>query len=142
MTPADTPLLKLEFVSPKREIAQDVREVTVPGVDGIFTVLPGHEPFISVLSVGVLEVRDADGNMVKYYVNGGFAEVLDDRVVILSQDVQRPEEIDLERAESARERAEERLKKREGADVLRAEYALRRALARIQAHRHGRSGQV
>lgn len=115
----------------------EATEVTVPGGEGVFTVLPGHTPVLSTLTAGVLVARQPDGTDLFYAVNGGFVEVLDDRVTVLAQTAERDDEIDEDRAGAARERAEQRLRKPAAdIDLMRAEAALDRALARQMARSH------
>ena len=129
--------LRLEFVTPERAIVhEDVDEVELPGEEGFFGVLPGHAPLLSALKPGELWYRK--GADRKYaFVGGGFAEVLPDRVAILAEVAERAEEIDVQRAEAAKRRAEERLA-RPAADVdaERARISLLKALVRIQVSRH------
>lgn len=121
----------------KPAVHLDVSEIAIPGEFGIFTVLPGHTPLLSALGIGVLVARPAKGEPQYFAVHGGFAEVTEDKVLVLAQTAEEAEEIDLARAEDARDRAERRLKAREeDIDSLRAELALHRALARIHA-KHG-----
>lgn len=130
-------LLHLELCAPERSaITMDVQEVIVPGAAGVFTVLPGHTPVLGTLDVGVLIAYDAKGQEHFMSVNGGFAEVASDKVLVLTQTAERSEEVDEKRAEQARERAEERLKSKDpNIDERRAELALKRAMSRIHARR-------
>jgi len=129
--------IQLEIVTPDRQVVHDsVSSVTIPGKDGYLGILPGHSPLLSELRVGeVVYTRDD----TKHYlaVSWGFAEVLPNRCIILVQTAERAEEIDLARAERARERAEEQLKKASDptVDPERARQAYERALARLQAAR-------
>jgi len=127
--------LTLEVVTPTRHVvAETVDEVVVPGSDGYFGVLPGHAAFLTTLGTGEVIYRiDAD----EYYlaVSGGFAEVRNDKVIVLADAAERPEEIDRGRATRAKERAERRLfgdSSEEAIDYARATAALDRALARHQ----------
>lgn len=129
--------LQLEIVTPDRQVVHDsVTAVTIPGKNGYLGILPGHAPLLSELKVGEL-VYARDDTQHYLAVSWGFAEVLPDRVIVLAQTAERAEEIDLERAERARERAEERLKKVSDPtiDAERAREAYARALARLQAAR-------
>jgi len=132
--------IRLDIVTPDHLVAHDsVNAVSLPGKSGYLGVLPGHAPLLAELMPGEL-VYSRDS--VKHYiaVNWGFAEVLPDRVIVLVQTAERAEEIDVERAERAKERAEERLKRfaDPAIDLERAQAALRRALARLEtAHRMG-----
>src|SRR5437667_3261167 len=101
--------LHLEIVSADRLLVHDdVDEVEIPGSDGYFGVLPGHTPLLAMLQVGQLWYRKGQE---KCYIAiaFGFAEVLPDRVTILAQLAERAEEVDIDRAEAARRRAEARL---------------------------------
>ena len=122
-----------ELATPNRLIvSEEVEEVVAPGVEGYFGVLPGHTPFLASLQSG--EVAYRVGRVEQYLaVTGGFAEVRGDRVVVLADNAERPEEIDRERAERARQRAERRLagKADEEIDYTRAVAALSRALTRL-----------
>jgi F-type H+-transporting ATPase subunit epsilon len=132
--------IDLEIVTPERLVLSDmVDEVVLPGNEGYLGVLPGHAPLLTGLAAG--EVAYRTGGRYRYLaVSGGFAEVLRNRVSILAETCERSEEIDLDRALRARERAEKALAvEAEESEFRRAEVALRRAVARIQAHEHGRS---
>ncbi|MCC6346276.1 MAG: F0F1 ATP synthase subunit epsilon, partial [Nitrospirales bacterium] len=99
--------------------------------EGEFGVLPGHVPFITTLTIGTLILRK-EGKISYVFVNSGYAEVTSDRVVVLADSAERAEEIDLERAMTAKKRAEERLKQAEKVDFVRAQAAVERATIRIQ----------
>lgn len=132
--------LRLEFVTPERAIAhEDVDEVELPGEEGYIGVLPGHAPLLAALKIGELWYRK--GNEKTYaFVDGGFAEVLPDRVSVLAQVAERADLLDLQRAEMAKRRAEEELARPHvaEADFERARVALMRALTRLQVSRHSR----
>ena len=131
--------LRLEFVTPERAIVhEDVDEVEIPGEQGYFGVLPGHAPLLAALADGELWYR-VGGEKRYAFVAGGFCEVQPERVSILAQVAERAEEIDAQRAEAAKRRAEERLA-RPTADVdfERARVALIRAIARLQVSRNSR----
>ena len=101
--------IRLEIVTPYRQVLDaEVDEVIAPGEEGQFGVLPGHTPFLSTIIVGELVYRQ--GNQLKYVaVSHGYAEVEYHRVTVLLDAAERPEEIDVARAEAARERAERKL---------------------------------
>jgi F-type H+-transporting ATPase subunit epsilon len=129
--------LTLEITTPMRLVVSEmVDEVVAPGIEGYFGVLPGHAPFLTTLGVGVVTYRIGRDEM-RLAIAGGFAEVRNDKVIILADSAERPEEIDRARAERARERAERRLAGRgqEEVDYARAQAALARALARLQVAR-------
>lgn len=131
--------LRLEFVTPERALVhEDVDEVELPGEAGYFGVLPGHAPLLAALRPGEMWYRQ--GTEKKYaFIGGGFVEVLSDRVAVLAQVAERAEEIDVQRAEAARRRAEEQLSRTVAdVDFERARAALLKALARIQVSRHVR----
>lgn len=103
--------LTLDIVTPERLLVREtVDEVVLPGTEGEIGVLPGHTPLLTTLKVGALWYRKGDQ---KHFlaVALGFAEVLPDRVTVLAQIAEKAEEIDVSRAESARQRAEQRLSK-------------------------------
>ena len=129
--------LRLEFVTPERALVhEDVDEVEIPGEEGYFGVLPGHAPLLAALRTGVLWYRKG-AEKTYAFVDGGFAEVLPDRVAILAQVAERAEEIDVQRAEAAKRRAEERLARPSSDfDYERARVALLKALARLEISRH------
>ena len=105
---ADT--LQLEIVTPERLVEKDtVSEVQIPGRDGYLGVLPGHAPLITELGVGEIRYK-GDGMEYRLAVAWGFAEILPDKVTILAETAERANEIDLPRAQKAKEAAEERLK--------------------------------
>ena len=126
--------LRLEIVTPDRLVmSADVEYVGAPGVLGEFGVLPGHVPFLSALGIGNLHYNQG-GKTYYVFVSGGFAEVSGDKVTVLAEVAERAEEIDMERARHAEERARARITKREEAlNAARANAALQRALARISA---------
>ena len=107
--------MKFELATPSRMlVSADVEEVVAPGVEGYFGVLPGHAPLLTTLGSG--EVTYRSGRTEQHLlVAGGFAEVQPDRVIILAEVAEAPEEIDLARAERARQRAELRRRVREQA---------------------------
>ena len=124
--------IDLRIVTPERVLAHEqVDEVQIPGAAGYFDVLPGHAPLIAVLKVGELWYRK--GQTKRFLaVSEGFAEVRPERVTILARIAEKADDIDLQRAEAARERAEQRLKDLPlNVDFQRARVALARALVRI-----------
>jgi F-type H+-transporting ATPase subunit epsilon len=125
--------LNLEVITPERLVLREsVDEVVVPGLGGELGILPEHTPLISQLQTGVLTYRQG-GTSRQMHVSGGFVEVQPDRVSVLSDVAERPEDIDLDRAERAKERAERRLKAQgDDVDFPRAELKLQRATIRIQ----------
>ena len=129
--------IQLSIVTPDREVVHETAEaVTLPGTTGYLGILPGHAPLLSEVRPGEIVYTRAEG---KHYlaVSWGFAEVLPDRVIVLAKSAERAEEIDLQRARHALERAEERLKKVSDPtiDRQRAQEAYEKALARLNAVR-------
>jgi F-type H+-transporting ATPase subunit epsilon len=110
--------------------------VSAPGVEGGFQVLHNHAPFLSVLEIGKITVRDMNGNDHVYATSGGFFEVVDNHAVVLADTAERQDKIDVDRALASRERAQSRLRaKGEQIDVARAQASLARALNRIRVAR-------
>jgi F-type H+-transporting ATPase subunit epsilon len=127
--------LRLEIATPDHLVlTEGVDEVILPSVEGYMGVRPGHAPLLAALDVGEISYRI--GSEEKYLAcSGGFAEVLADSVSILAETAEPAEEIDAERAERARERAEGRLKADPAENEFkRAEVALKRAISRIRVH--------
>ena len=125
--------LTLNIVSPDQSISQEVDEVSLPGSEGDFGVLPGHTPFFTSLRTGAMWYRQG---AEKHFliVSVGFVEVLPDSVSVLAQVAERAEDLDQERAEAGMKRAEEMM----GAvpheiDVERARLAMLRTLQQLQA---------
>ena len=135
-----------ELATPTRMlVTAEVDEVVAPGVEGYFGVLPGHAAFLTTLAPG--EVVYRTGQQEHHLaVAGGFAEVRPERVIILADHAERPEEIDRERAERARQRAEMRLQGKVPdsftgeIDFARALEALARALTRLLVASRAQSG--
>ncbi|HWV23198.1 MAG TPA: F0F1 ATP synthase subunit epsilon [Thermomicrobiales bacterium] len=126
--------LTMELVTGERVVyqADGVDEIIAPGSEGTLGILPNHAALISLLDAGELRVKKG-GSEESLVVFGGFIEVLDNRVIVLADSAERAEEIDLERASSARERAETSLHERgERQSVEEAEAALRRAAVRLK----------
>jgi len=126
--------LDLEIISPEKKVyTGKVKSVTIPGTKGNFQVLYNHAPLISTFEIGIIKLVLSDDSTRIFTTSGGSTEVLDNKVLILSDTVEPIESIDIERARRAKERAEARLTKKEGiVDVDRARIALARALNRIK----------
>lgn len=126
--------LRLDIITPERNLlSETVDSVNVPGADGELGILPGHTPMISQLQTGVLSYSQG-GTTRRLHVSGGFVEVRDDRVAVLADVAERPEEIDASRARLAREHAEKTLSSFSGTaeDFERARAELGRAVVRLQ----------
>lgn len=126
--------LFLEVVTPQKAIvSEEVEIVVAPGSEGEFGALKGHTTFLTSLKIGTLRYKDASGKERYLFINGGFAEVLPDKVTILAESAEYRQDIDVERATKAKERAEMRLAaKAADTDLVRAEVALRRAVHRLR----------
>jgi len=136
--------LNLQVVTAERTIFNDdVDMVTAPGEAGEMGILPKHAPLLSSLKAGELRMRRG-GEETYLAIGGGFIEVLNNRVIVLADTAERSEEIDLERAEAARRKAEQALQSRGEISVEQlaaAEAALRRAIVRIEVVRRRRGGR-
>lgn len=126
--------LQLEIVTPDMKVlSETVDYVGAPGYEGEFGVLANHIPFLSALRIGNLYYKK--GGKTQYvFISGGFADVSDNKVTILAESAEKAENIDVERAMKAKERAEKRLaQQQEAAAYARAQAALQRALFRLKA---------
>lgn len=125
--------LQLEIVSPDRLLySGDVQEVTIPGMEGYLGILPGHAPLLSELRTGIISYSHSQGE-AQLFCLSGFAEVLPERVIVLAEQVEFPEEIDDSRARADKEKAEEILKSRDPeADYEHALTLLEQASIRLQ----------
>ncbi|RPJ63717.1 MAG: F0F1 ATP synthase subunit epsilon [Dehalococcoidia bacterium] len=124
---------KLEIVTAEREVySEDVTAVIAEGIEGQMTILPKHAPLVTMLTAGPITIR-RDGDEIIMAISGGFLEVRPEKVIILADACERCDEIDVERATAAKQRAEERLKDLPpDLDHGRAEASLRRSLARLR----------
>lgn len=129
---ADNSSFLLRIITPDRVFYEnEVKMVEFNTTEGEIGVLPGHIPLTVIIKPGILNITEGEGDK-EAALHAGFAEILPEQVTILAEIIEWPEEIDEERAEAARERAEERLRSRTPeTDIARAETALQRAMARI-----------
>lgn len=125
--------IKLDIVTPERIVfSEDVDMIVAPGLDGQLGVLADHAAIITGLDIGILKVKTSSREEVMS-ISGGFLEVNNNKAVVLAETAERPEDIDVSRARSAMERAEQRLAARSPElDTVRAEAALKRALVRLK----------
>lgn len=125
--------LKLEIVTAERVVySEEVDVVVPPGVEGQLGILPQHAPLMTMLQPGELLVR-RDGEEESIFVSGGFLEVRGDKVVVLADTAERADEIDLDRVEDAKRRADERMKSPStDADLAGAQAAMMRSLMRLK----------
>lgn len=123
----------LEIVTPTKVVYKgDAASVSAPGVMGGFQVLYNHAPLLAQFEVGEIKVKDASGSDIIYATSGGFVEVNSNHVVVLADTAERTSEIDVARAQAAKERALQRLHDRSAAvDEQRARAALMRASNRL-----------
>ena len=128
--------INLEIVTKDGNIvySDKVAMVNFPGVEGVFTVMGGHTPFLSTLRIGEIKYKLSDEDLIYKYatVIGGICEVNGDKINVITNACELAEKIDVKRAENSKQRAEERLKNpTEEIDVKRADYSLQRANIRI-----------
>jgi F-type H+-transporting ATPase subunit epsilon len=136
--------IKLDIVTVERVVfSDDVDIIIAPGQEGEMGILPQHAPLMTTLLPGELLARKS-GEEFCMAISGGFLEVRPDRVIVLADSAERAEEIDIERAEAAKKRAQEELTHPASQmDAAKAEAALRRAIARITvAERKKRKKQL
>jgi F-type H+-transporting ATPase subunit epsilon len=129
--------LNLEIVTPEKHLFSGaVESVTVPSKTGYMGILPGHAPLLAELGIG--EISFTSGGQTEYlFCSWGFLEVLPDRVVLLAQMAELASDIDIKRAEESKARAEKLLSSKDPkVDFQRAELALIRAIARLNAAKH------
>jgi F-type H+-transporting ATPase subunit epsilon len=126
--------LSVEIVTIERRLLTEegVDEVIAPGVEGELAVLPRHAAFMTMLNPGELILKKGNDEM-PFAVTGGFFQVIDNKVIVLADAAERADEIDVQRAEQARERARLALERRESTeDLAVAAAALQRALIRLR----------
>jgi F-type H+-transporting ATPase subunit epsilon len=136
--------LTVDIVTAERSVVSEegVDEVVVPGIEGELAVLPMHAPLLTMVKPGVMLIKKGNEE-TEFAITGGFLEVRDDRVTILADAAERAEEIDIARAEEAKQRAERLLEQREtDVDLARVAAELQRALLRLKVaeRRRRRSG--
>jgi len=127
--------IRMELVTPERLVlSEEVDEVVLPGFEGEFGALPGHTQFLAILNIGILRYRKGNETR-KIALGGGYAEVTPERVVVMADTAEAADEIDVERAQRARDRAEAALKTLSLDDeaYAKAHAELQRALVRMAA---------
>lgn len=128
----------VEIVTPEKEIYRgQVTEMVLPASDGLMGILPNHAPIVAALDIGQVTVKRVDGGQDRMMISDGFFEMANNHARILADVGERAEDIDLERARRAEERARKRIAMRKGDDTqdidyIRAERALQRAIWRLQ----------
>ncbi|EMS72022.1 ATP synthase F1 subunit epsilon [Ruminiclostridium cellobioparum] len=125
----------LEVITPERNFYSGEAECVIfKSIDGEMGVLAKHAPTVTTVNVGPLRIKNAEGKWTEAVVTDGFAKIMPDRVVIMTDTAEYPEEIDINRARAAKQRAEERLQKQlSQLEYMRSKTALARAMARIKA---------
>ena len=124
---------QVEIITPERIFyTGEASMIEFTSVEGEMGVYKNHIPLTTVLAPGIVTITE-DGGQKKAAVHAGFAEILGDKVTLLAEIAEWPDEIDFDRAEAARERAKARIENKQdsGIDMIRAELALRKALVRI-----------
>lgn len=138
---AAAPKIQLDVVTPEELVySEQIDKLEGPAIDGLIGIWPKHAPLVTAMQIGVVRV-EIDGEETQIAISEGFMEVQPDRINLVVRTAELPHEIDIERAKSARERAEEKLEKeKDNVDFARAEAAYDRAKARLKAaghHDHG-----
>ncbi len=125
----------LEMVSPQNIFfSGNARQIILPGPDGLYGVLPNHEPMVTAIAAGIVRFQDENGQWRTAAASDGCVEVMPERVILLAATIERPEDIDRNRAMAAKRRAEERLRQRQSQqEYYQTQAALARALARLKA---------
>ena len=127
-------LIHLDIVTPAKIVySDDVRSFTAPGVEGSFQILPMHAPFISTIAIGPVKFVTKDGEERRFATSGGTVEVHDNKITMLAETIEYCDDIDIQRAEEAKERATRRIETKEaGTDIERSRIALFKALNRLK----------
>lgn len=138
---AAAPKIQLDVVTPQKlAYSEQVDLIEGPAIDGLIGILPNHAPLVTAMKIGVVRVVK-DGEETQIAISEGFMEVQPDQINLVVRTAELPEEIDVDRAKSARDRAEEKLEQnKDNVDFVRAEAAYNRAKARLKAaghHDHG-----
>lgn len=108
-------LLNVDVMTSERKVCNcNAAEVSLPGIYGTIGVRPGHAPLIAELGLGVLEIKQDGKTLEKFFVSGGFLEIIDDQLTLLVDTIERCDDIDIDRADKAFDRAMERLRSRTG----------------------------
>lgn len=123
----------LQLVTPERVLlSEEVRAVRAPGIEGSFGVLAGHAPMMTALTVGLIKVEYANGDLEHIATSGGFMEVRPDKTIILADTAERASDIDIARAEATIARSREHLATGNAVDYDEASQALERATNRLR----------
>jgi len=130
----ETQPFTLDVVTLKKVVfSEPIESVVAPGTVGYFGILAGHTPFVSSLQTGITKITKANGEKLNLSTSGGFLLTDGKKVILLAESAEKPEEIDISRAQRAKERAEKRLaEKAPDIDFDRARAALLRAINRLK----------
>ena len=134
----------LDIVTLKKvAFSEAIKSVNAPGTEGYFSILVNHTPFVSSLKAGIIKVTRENEETSTFSMSGGFLMTDSKKVILLADAVERPEEIDVSRAQAAKERAEKRLAERTpDIDIDRARLALLRALNRLKVAEFSKMRQI
>ncbi len=128
--------INLDIVTPEKKVfSGEVRSIVAPGIEGEFGVLPGHAPFATVISAGVVEIKSKDGTVEMLAVSGGYIEVTSDKVVLLVESADTGDEASAEEARKRKEQQEKLLKDKtvQDTDYEKIQAALQREIMRMKA---------
>jgi F-type H+-transporting ATPase subunit epsilon len=126
-------LIHLEIVTPRKiDYSDDVKSFTAPGVEGSFQILPMHAPFITTLQIGKVKFVSKDGLEKYYSTSGGVVEVHDNKISMLAETIEAKDDIDIERAQLAKLKAEKKIETATGNEIEIAKAALLRAINRLR----------
>lgn len=131
---------RLDIVTPERLVySQDVDVLTIPTVQGEISILAKHVPLVSIISPGEIKIK-RDNEIEYMAISGGFVQVIPNKVIILADTAERAEEIDMERAEQAKLRAQKLMEDKRGDKISHVEAmaAFQRALIRIKVSQRKR----
>lgn len=124
----------LEMVSPENTFfSGNAKQIVLPGIDGSYGVLANHEPMVTAISAGTVRFLTEDDRWLEAVISDGAVEIMPERVILLAATIESPEEIDVNRALRAKQRAEERLRQKQSQmEYYQTQAALSRALARLK----------
>jgi F-type H+-transporting ATPase subunit epsilon len=129
-------LLSIDIVTPEKKIFEGkIRSIIAPGIDGEFGVLPDHTPFATILAPGVVTISLEDGKNELLAVSGGYVEVTREKVILLVETAERPEEVDIETVKRRKEEKEKllRAKDRKDVDYDAIQISLMKEMSRLKA---------
>jgi F-type H+-transporting ATPase subunit epsilon len=128
--------LSIDIVTPGGKVfSGEIKSCTAPGADGEFCILENHTALLSALGIGIIKIEMAEGKKM-LATSGGFLEVLNNKISVMVETAEWAEQIDVERAKAAAERARKRLEQKQDVDSARARAALSRAMNRLKVSSH------